>query len=159
MFIGTQHSLIPILSQLGPAHTLMSLNCDLKLSWKYAVNTNAPWAWSQAFPEVRIIITGFPPRKCGFDPRSSCGVWICVGQIDARRNFFLVLRIPLSILLPSSVAYSPVIRSWYNRPISVLQSSRSRSDHPAHLLFQRRDRFSASDSRHLDLQFYFLWVG
>jgi hypothetical protein len=48
----------------------------------------------------------------------SCG--ICGGQSGARAGFLRVLQFPRQFLIPATAlrSWSPIIRGWYNRPIS-----------------------------------------
>jgi hypothetical protein len=46
-----------------------------------------------------------------------CGV--CGGQSDTEAGFLLVVRFPLSILIPPTAPHSSsIIQGWYNRPVN-----------------------------------------
>jgi hypothetical protein len=57
-----------------------------------------------------------------------CG--ICGGQSSTGVGFLRVFRFPLSILIPPTVPHSsPIIRGWYNRPVSGRNTKNSVSPH------------------------------
>jgi hypothetical protein len=64
----------------------------------------------------------------------SCG--ICGGQNGSEASFLRVLRFPLPIIIPPNASYSPIIRSWYNRPIS---GRRIKWTHPTQRNLKKND--------------------
>jgi hypothetical protein len=75
----------------------------------------------------RAIAQAVSPRRPGFDPRS-CG--ICGGRSGTGAGFLRVLRFALPILIPPSTPHSsPIIRGWYNRPITGRRTKWTQS-HP-----------------------------
>jgi hypothetical protein len=50
--------------------------------------------------KLRRLVAGFPPRRSGFQPRSSCGIY--GGQSGTGAGFVRVLRFPLPIRIPPS---------------------------------------------------------
>jgi hypothetical protein len=69
---------------------------------KAVVIVTVTWALTQ----LRRLIDGCPPRRLGFNPRTSH-----VGSLRA-------LRFPLPILIPPNAPHSSIIWGWYNRPNS-----------------------------------------
>jgi hypothetical protein len=71
-------------------------------------------SWTRVF----MLVSGFPPRRPGFQP-GSCG--ICGGQSGTGTGFDRVLRFPLPIFISPIVqqsSSSSTIWGWYNRPNS-----------------------------------------
>jgi hypothetical protein len=78
-----------------------------------------------AVNKKRLVNTGFPPWRPGFETRS-CG--ICGGQSSIGAGSLRVLRCPLPILIPPTAPHSSsIIRGWYNRPISGRRTMWNRS--------------------------------
>jgi hypothetical protein len=69
-------------------------------------------------PVVLMLLTAFPPRRPGFDPRSG-HMRLMVNKVALGQVFSPNTSVSLPILIPSTAPHSStLIRGWYNWPIS-----------------------------------------
>jgi hypothetical protein len=68
-----------------------------------------------AAPYLKRLVAGFPPRRPG-----SSHVGFVVDKVGAGAGFRRALQFSLPIFIPpiSPQSPSPIIRGWYNRPVS-----------------------------------------
>jgi hypothetical protein len=78
-------------------------------------NLALPGIKTQAMPQLKRLVAGFPPWRPGLKPG------ICGGQSGTGAGFIQELQFLLPIFIPSisPQSPSPITRGWCNRPVGA----------------------------------------